>query len=181
MSQSTQVESPHNPRTFMPKGKRYTQADYGRIRKLFPITYGDIPRCLVDPRALPGYIPPMVFLGWYIPEHSEGVVNLAKKHFGDLLKFENGYPMSDGFIFTGIPDFIRKHYQVPEEECDRVDIVDITMRETDDGIGIVIGDNMKGWLHEDLVERISNDLFNGQQPVWYLNPDAWQVTRPRRF
>ncbi|KAF8892996.1 hypothetical protein BD779DRAFT_1508177 [Infundibulicybe gibba] len=180
MSQSEQVEDIYNPRTFMPKEGHYSTSDYERIRQLFPIAHEAIPRCFVDPRSLPGYLPPKVYLGWYIPKHSEGVVNLGKEHFPEMIKFESGKIMSDGYIFDRLPICIRTHYQVPEKDHDQVDVVDVTMKPSLGGLGglaVVVGNNHNGWLSQDLVERISDDLFDGQQPSWYLCPYEWGFLR----
>ncbi|KAF8867490.1 hypothetical protein BD779DRAFT_1478238 [Infundibulicybe gibba] len=173
------VENLYDPNTFMPKGDSYNRGDYGRIRKLFPIAYTDVPRCLVDPRVFPKYIPPKIYLGWYIPGHSKGVINIAKEHFPEMTKLKSGRIKSDGFIFDQLPKFIRTHYQVPEREQGRVDVVDVTMKGSVGGLAVVVGSNIDGWLSEDLVERISNDLFNGQQPMWYIDPYKWGFVQPR--
>ncbi|KAF8877494.1 hypothetical protein BD779DRAFT_1557208 [Infundibulicybe gibba] len=180
MSQPEKVEDPHDRNAFMPRGKRYDRDDSRRIRNFFPIAYEDVPRCLVDPRTFPGRIPPRIYLGWYMPEHNMGVVRIAKENFPEMVKLKSGRIKSDGFIFDQFPKFIRTHYQVPEKEQDRVDIVDVIMNQSvADGLAVVVGSNLGGWLSEDLVERISNDLFDGRPPVWYLDPCKWSFTRPR--
>ncbi|KAF8877492.1 hypothetical protein BD779DRAFT_1557201 [Infundibulicybe gibba] len=182
MSQSDQIEDLYNRNAFMPKGERYDDDDATRIRNFFPIAYEGVPRCLVDPRVFPGRIPPRIYLGWFIPGHSEEVVCIAKKNFPEMIKLKSGKIKSDGFIFDQLPKFIRAHYQVPEEEHDRVDVVDVTMNESSaDGLAVVVGSNIGGWLSEDLVERISDDLFDGRPPMWYIDPCKWCFTRPRRY
>ncbi|KAF8877486.1 hypothetical protein BD779DRAFT_1803922 [Infundibulicybe gibba] len=106
----------------MPEGGCYDRDGATRFRDFFPITYEDI---LIDPRVFPG----LIYLGWHIPGHK-------------MNELESGRITSDSFIDQPLK-FICIHYQVPGEEQERVNMVNVTTKQpVADSLAVVVGSNI---------------------------------------